>query len=109
MTLTPAQKRLIINARNNNNVIYFFGIPEKTKAKLINDGLVETVSSLSEDEVANLKDDIKTRTHELLALLRDDCTKYRVEQAGRDIERLTRNLFATRNILTARGIEIDLE
>lgn len=110
MTLTPAQTRLINEARNRErSQINFFGIPEKTKFKLIEMGLVETVPTLAEAEKELLRLETVQVCADLQSLVLDaNCSFMTAHRAANKIQSNIRQLHATINVLTNTGRTIDI-
>lgn len=106
MNLTPAQQRLIDDARLRDDYrVNFFGIPEKTKQKLIDAGLVETVPDITSDEDAALRSEISKLCYELVAYLVERAPSYHTQRISREISYKTSRLFTTKNVLTASAKE----
>lgn len=109
MNLTDAQKRLIREAQSrDDNRINFYGIPEKTQNKLRELGLFETVLSLSATEIADTKDAIHKDCSLLVGML-DTGLQLHVQRTGRSITNNINRLYATKNVLTEKGLLVQCD
>ena len=108
--LTPAQKRLIADARTTErNTINFYGIPEKTRQKLIDDGLVEIVFTYSDDEKNEIKGKVHDFCDELQTAMAEGHSKYQTTLLARNIKHNVESLFYTINVLTEAGKTVSLD
>lgn len=99
--LTPSQKRLIEQARTQDDFrVFFFGVPEKTRQKLLDAGVVETVPTHSDEERQALKDEVKALCNALIDLVNVPSPKYHTEQTARNILHTTSLIFSTKDVLT---------